>query len=204
MIDELLHPQSSDLFLGIDGGGTKTEFVLVTTDGRVQKRLLKSGSNPNDIGYQGTLEIVLNGITEIPVEFQSIKAVFVGISGITVGNYSDRLCNDIKMRYPQIDVEIKSDSFNLFALDDTDMAVISGTGSVAFARKGNDYYRIGDWGYLLDRAGSAYDIGRDALCAALIELNSKYRKIQPHFSSFFNNFSHRRFLYYLHLYMQVV
>lgn len=46
-----LRKQSDDLFLGIDGGGTKTEFVLVSSEGYVLKRLVKSGCNPNDIGY---------------------------------------------------------------------------------------------------------------------------------------------------------
>ena len=43
------------------------------------------------------------------------------------------------------------------------MVVISGTGSVVFTKSGEDYKRIGGWGYLFDSAGSAYDIGRDAI-----------------------------------------
>jgi len=53
------------------------------------------------------------------------------------------------------------------------MAVISGTGSVVFAKDGDSYKRLGGWGYLLDSAGSAYDIGRDALRVALREEDMK-------------------------------
>ena len=34
-------------------------------------------------------------------------------------------------------------------------------------RRGQEVFRIGGWGYLLDSAGSGYDIGRQALEAAL-------------------------------------
>jgi len=46
-------------------------------------------------------------------------------------------------------------------------AVISGTGSIAYARRGDTLFRAGGWGYLLDKGGSGYDFGRDALYWAL-------------------------------------
>lgn len=170
LVDDLLRPQSEDLFLGIDGGGTKTEFLLVSADGYVQKRLVKSGCNPNDIGYTKMVSLLLDGIGDVLKEFQSIKAVFCGIAGISTGDYAKRLHDELKKHYPQINIQVKNDSFNLFALDDeADMAVISGTGSVVFVKDKDSYKRIGGWGYLLDGAGSAYDIGRDALREALHE-----------------------------------
>ena len=53
------------------------------------------------------------------------------------------------------------------------MAVISGTGSVVFVKDGDEYRRIGGWGYLLDNAGSGYDIGREAIRTALYEEDMK-------------------------------
>lgn len=174
LVDDLLRPQNDDLFLGIDGGGTKTEFLLVSADGYVQKRLLKSGCNLNDIGYAKMISLLLDGIGEILKEFQSIKAIFCGIAGISTGDHAKRLHDELKKRYPQINIEVKNDSFNLFALDDeADMAVISGTGSVVFVKDGASYKRLGGWGYLLDGAGSAYDIGRDALREALRQEDMK-------------------------------
>ena len=174
LVDDLLRPQSEDLFLGIDGGGTKTEFLLVSADGYVQKRLVKSGCNPNDIGYTKMISLLLDGIGDVLKEFQSIKAVFCGIAGISTGDYAKRLHDDLKKRYPKINIQVKNDSFNLFALDDeADMALISGTGSVVFVKGENSYKRLGGWGYLLDGAGSAYDIGRDSLREALRQEDMK-------------------------------
>jgi len=87
-VDDLLSHRSDDLFLGIDGGGTKTEIVLVNAEGYVQKRLVKGGCNPNDIGYSKMVSMLFDSIGDILLEFQSINAVFCGIAGISVGNYS--------------------------------------------------------------------------------------------------------------------
>ena len=173
LVDRLLRLEQEDLFLGIDGGGTKTEFVAVSSDGRIQKRIVKGGSNPNDIGYTEMLSLLSEGIEEILSGFQSVKAIFCGIAGISTGDYGARLYSDLKKQNPHIELQIKNDCFNLFSIDDADMAVISGTGSVVFVKDGDGYKRLGGWGYLLDHSGSGYDIGRDALCRALHEEDMK-------------------------------
>ena len=120
------------------------------------------------------ISLLLDGIGGVLKEFQSIKAAFCGIEGISTGDYAKRLHDELKKHYPQINIQVKNDSFNLFALDDeADMAVISGTGSVVFVKDGSFFKRLGGWGYLLDGAGSAYDIGRDALREALRQEDMK-------------------------------
>jgi phenylacetic acid degradation operon negative regulatory protein len=48
------------------------------------------------------------------------------------------------------------------------IVVISGTGCIALGRNGSgEEHRCGGWGWLLDRRGSACDIGRDALSLSL-------------------------------------
>ncbi|MCP9840632.1 N-acetylglucosamine kinase [Synechococcus sp. J7-Johnson] len=48
------------------------------------------------------------------------------------------------------------------------IVVISGTGCIALGRNAQgDEHRCGGWGWLLDRSGSACDIGRDALSLSL-------------------------------------
>ena len=170
LVDELLRPDNEELFLGIDGGGTKTEFAVVSADGHILRRVVKEGCNPNDIGIENTSSLILDGIGDILSEFPSVRSVFCGIAGISAGGHSSHLTADLKKRFPHLLLEVKSDSANLFAMnDDAQMAVISGTGSVVFVKTEDTYKRIGGWGYLLDNAGSAYDIGRAALQAALRE-----------------------------------
>ena len=104
------------------------------------------------------------------LEYPGLKSVFCGIAGIATGDNAARLSSDLKKRYPQLKIEIKNDSFNLLATcDRADMAIISGTGSVVFVRKGEEFIRLGGWGYLLEEGGSGYYIGRDAIYSALMQ-----------------------------------
>ena len=170
LTDDLLRPNEEELLLGIDGGGTKTEFVLCSADGRVLKQFIKKGCNPNDVGFEDACATVCGGIHDTLVEFPSVRYVFCGISGITVGDYSTRMKERLEKQFPSLLFGIGSDSVNLFAMDEAaDMALISGTGSVVFVRRGEQMIRLGGWGYLFDSAGSAYDIGRDAVTDSLEE-----------------------------------
>ena len=170
LVDSLLAPSGENLYLGIDGGGTKTEFAVVSSTGYLLKRILKPGCNPNDIGFSGTEKLISDGINEILLEFPSVKSIFCGLSGISTGNYASKLQSSLESLYPKAIINVRGDIFNLFALNDNaDMAIISGTGSVLFAKTDGGYKRLGGWGHLFDLAGSAYDIGREAIRQALTE-----------------------------------
>ena len=170
LVDTLLSPVNEDLYLGVDGGGTKTEFVLTTASGKVLKRTLRGGCNPNDIGLDETEKIITSGINAVLTEFPSLKSIFCGISGISTGNYKEKLFSSLKKSYPQVKIKIQSDAFNLFGIyNKAEMALISGTGSVVFVKTGEEYKRLGGWGHLFDSLGSAYDIGRAAIISALSE-----------------------------------
>ena len=170
LVDDLFRHRGEDLYLGIDGGGTKTELAVVSASGHVLKRITKSGCNPNDIGYSKTLELIKDGISDILLEFPSLKAAFLGIAGSSSGDYAKRLEDDLNKCYTKTSFSVKSDAYNLFAMDEgADMALISGTGSVVFVKDGDGYKRLGGWGYLIDDAGSAFGIGKDAIRLALGE-----------------------------------
>ena len=174
LVDDLLRPASERLVLGIDGGGTKTEFVVATPSGNVLKRFTLGGSNPNDIGIKKTVSLISDGVRDALMEFPSVYSVFCGISGVSTGDYRRRLTEALTERYPTLIFNVNTDSANLFAMDDSaDMVIISGTGSVVFVKQDNKFIRVGGWGYLLDDGGSAYDIGCDALRVALLEEDSK-------------------------------
>ena len=160
------------LMIGIDGGGTKTEFVLFTESGKILHKFKLSQSNPNDIGIEHCCRVLAEGIDLLLEKSPAICGIFAGISGGSTGDNRAQLAAFFQKKYPQIHTKIDSDAINVLFSDadpTTDMALICGTGSVLFARDNGKNHRIGGWGYLFDGAGSAYDIGCSAVKAALSE-----------------------------------
>ncbi len=95
-------------YIGIDGGGTKTEFVLADENGNALTSLLKEGSNPNDKGIENSYNILLKGIQELlkgkEISPQNIF-IFAGISGAAVGNNAKILKTKLSKDYPNVEVE---------------------------------------------------------------------------------------------------
>lgn len=158
--------------IGIDGGGTKTEFVLVSEQGAVLQRIKRSRTNPNDIGIENCCAVLAEGIDMLLEVEPSVCSIFAGIAGCATGNNGDSVEAFLKNRYPAIEIGVDTDGVNVLScnVDSADcMALICGTGSVLFARENGIKHRVGGWGYLFDEAGSAYDIGRDAITAVLAQ-----------------------------------
>lgn len=170
MLDQ--KPLDEKFFIGIDGGGTKTEFILFMETGKVINKLRLSRSNPNDIGLDKSCELLANGIDMLLRKGQMVSGIFAGIAGCLTGDNGKKIEMFLRERYPQIEIAVDTDGVNVLScnMDAADcMALICGTGSVLLARENGFRYRIGGWGYLFDEAGSGYDIGRDAISAVLAQ-----------------------------------
>ncbi len=158
--------------IGIDGGGTKTEGVLLDGRGCLLARERDGATNPNDIGVDVACRR-LAGMAETLVERAGVApgdcCLFGGIAGAL--NHREDMKQRLSHLCPSLgSIDIGSDVVNLLSseLPEGDGAcIVCGTGSACFLRRGRELVRIGGWGYLLDSAGSGYDIGRQGLEAAL-------------------------------------
>lgn len=170
-IDSLMNnPSDIRYYLGIDGGGTKTEFVLADREGNIIKRTVLGGCNPNDIGFQGTFDVLREGIFnvcgEIPFRYIS---VFAGLAGGITGTNARRI-NEFLEQYHFGKAQNGSDAQNAVAislLGEDGITVIMGTGAIAFVQCGEELHRIGGFGYMFGDEGSGFCIGRDGIQAAL-------------------------------------
>ena len=170
--DDLLCPQRERLALGVDGGGTKTEFVLFTEQGYVLNRVFRSGCNPNTVGIEESIAILKSGIGELLLPGKTAVGIFVGTAGLSTGNYDERIRKALKRVYPNTKIACDTDIRNVIGSatrQNSCIAAICGTGSVVYANRHGKLTRLGGWGYLLDQGGSGYDIGRDALATALAQ-----------------------------------
>ena len=167
-IVELFRCDEAIYYLGIDGGGTKTEFALSDFDDKIVCRLFMDGCNPNTVGIEQTKRIIENGIIQVckDVPLSSV-VVYAGIAGCASGNYADEIKSMLeKMSFAACDVG--SDNNNIVAAGlggNEGITMILGTGICAYAVKKNETKRIAGWGYLFDNGGSAFHIGRDAINA---------------------------------------
>lgn len=155
--------------VGIDAGGTKTEFVLCDGVGVVYKRTLRGTGNPNDIGIDPCVDMLFDGIFELCGK-DAPDAIFAGISGAGSGDNAARIAEALRARYSGTTVEVSNDATNLLASGKSDgdsAALICGTGTALFVQRDGAEYRVGGWGYLFDIGGSSYDLGRDAIRATL-------------------------------------
>ena len=174
-IDRLLGQGESSherVMIAIDGGGTKTEFVLFNENGEILARQLREGSNPNSCGMDASLAALESGIDSLISRVPNVAAIYGGVAGCAATENRNAFMQFLKKNYPSMRIDIRSDILNVIYSSDCFercIAVIVGTGSVVYAKNGDSLTRFGGWGYRFDRSCSGYDFGRDAIAAALAE-----------------------------------
>ena len=171
-LDSLIYNQSPQInyLLGIDGGGTKTDFLLTDMSRREIARVQLGTSNPVDIGIEEVKKILEQGIHKVcsGINLREVS-VFAGLSGGTTGGNREAIY-EFLMSFNFGACANGSDMENVLEMvlgDSEGVAVIMGTGIISFAQSNGKRYRIGGWGYHIDKGGSGYNIASDAMYSAL-------------------------------------
>ncbi len=155
-------------YLGIDGGGTKTALILTDKDMNILRQEITEGCNPMDVGIENALRILKAGINKICSGIPKSQIfLFAGIAGGTSSDNRTVLA-DFFREFGFAAYHNDSDAANIIAAglkNGNGVAMIMGTGIVAFCQKDGVRKRTAGWGYLLNNGGSAYNIGRDGLSA---------------------------------------
>ena len=167
-VESLFFDNRMRYYLGIDGGGTKTALLLTDGEGNVIRREYADACNPMDIGLERAKDILRRAIGDIchTVPMSSVT-MFAGIAGAG----SDAAKQEMHRFFASFGFgrfENDSDNRNILeaGLGERDgISVIVGTGICAFAKCEGKLNRIGGWGYFVDRGGSGFNLGRDALDA---------------------------------------
>lgn len=165
-------------YVGVDGGGTKTEFIWVNEGGMVALNEFRGSSNPNDIGKDRMIADMVCAISQnIPADAESVD-ICMGLSGIGFAGCKDELIAALqkieRVRFVDVcsDVQIALDS----AYDGDGCIVIMGTGSVGYLRREGEHILVGGCGYMIDSSLSGYDLGREVLNAVLSEVDGRGEK----------------------------
>ena len=150
--------------LGIEGGGTKTSWVLLGLGGRTLAEGSERGSNLMLVGKEG-LKKVLSGVAKkLPVAPRGIGAGFAGARGKPEIAMARRVLQEVWPRAETVTVGQDTDSALAAAWGGEDgFLVIAGTGSNVIGRKGGKRHTVGGHGHLLGDAGSGYDLVQRAM-----------------------------------------
>jgi N-acetylglucosamine kinase-like BadF-type ATPase len=167
-------PHRPDLVIGVDGGGSHTlAMVAEASTGRVIGRGVGGPSNIQAVGVEcGLKELdaaIDRAFAAAGLPRSRAAAAFLGLAGIDRQEGLD-VIHGWAGRVALADrVTAANDATLLLAAGTPDgwgLAVIAGTGSIAFVRTpAGEIGRAGGWGYLLGDEGSAFQIVLQALRA---------------------------------------
>ena len=177
--DKLLYANNrASYYLAIDGGGSKTMFLLADQNQNVIKTLCLGASNPNDIGMDNAKAILQNGIKNIcsGLPVSKIK-MFAGLSGGTTGD-NQKILARFFSEFGFESFKNGSDIDNIIALgnDEKQIFIILGTGIICYAKNNGKLKRIAGWGQFFDAGGSGYNLGKDAIYADLQSIDGTGKK----------------------------
>src|SRR5437868_11300863 len=159
-------------YLRIDGGGSKTAFLLVDEYYNEICHVETGPSNYLSVGPDAAKEAIAQGISQLTERPGIVCAGFAGAGrpeGVTF--YKELLHSLI----PGVQVIIESDAFvaSIGSIGiDPGILLIAGTGSIVIGRdKDRNMFRVGGWGPYFGDEGSGFWIGREAVRAALRSLD---------------------------------
>jgi N-acetylmuramic acid 6-phosphate etherase len=168
---------ASNLYLGVDGGGSHTVALLASAADSGRWAVLGRGeagpSNRQAVGDErafGALgEAVAEAFATAGLPRGPVAAACLGLAG--AGRAEDRELVRAWARRADLarEVEVTTDAAILLAAGTPDgwgLALVAGTGSIAFGRAADGRSaRAGGWGYLLGDEGSGYALALAGLRA---------------------------------------
>ena len=168
---------SANLFLGIDGGGSRCRARLETADGRVLGRGL-SGPASMRFGFEtarhAIMAATLQALREADMPEDALKDVYAGIGLAGTGRPGAREALEA-WRHPFAGAWFEGDAYvaQLGAFGGKEGGiVIAGTGSIGVSYQ-DKTVRIGGYGFPVSDEGSGADIGLNALRHALRTLDDR-------------------------------
>lgn len=165
--------------LGFDGGGTKTDCVLMDASGTVLARAQGGPSNPLRVGF-GSATASLREAARQALEQASTTlghgttptAICAGLAGAGPAESAEKLRVLLQAEFPDSQIQICTDLDLALAAAGEGPAIVllAGTGSFAVGRNApGETARAGGYGSQIGDEGSAFDIGRRAVLAAMHE-----------------------------------
>ena len=166
--------------LGFDGGGTKTECVLMDESGAILARSRSGASNAVNVGANAAAAALAEAGKEAlgSVALCDVAYILAGISGAGEPAARAEIQANLKPVFPKATIVVTSDLILSLAAtgEIPSLVVIAGTGSAVLGRTSPfKLARAGGFGPIIGDAGSANDIGRKTVARCFQKFLNKER-----------------------------
>ncbi len=164
---------SHNLYLGVDGGGTKTHVVLSANKTDIISDGFSGASNPLRVGVETAVSNIVKAV-EAACDSANrsrgdIVSATLGLAGVRRADLRQRVRESFIKKLPVKQVEITTDAeIALYGvtLGKAGVVVISGTGSICYGKNNaGKTATAGGWGPIAGDEGSGISIARRALQA---------------------------------------
>jgi N-acetylglucosamine kinase-like BadF-type ATPase len=162
-----------NLYLGADGGGTKTHIVLTNEASEVIGEGFAGASNPLRVGVEVAVSNIITAIDNacdtINRSRDDIVSATLGLAGVRRADIRQVIIESFKKRLPVKKVQVVTDAeIALYGttLGKLGLVVIAGTGSICIGQDENGKKATaGGWGPLAGDEGGGAGIAKRALQA---------------------------------------
>jgi N-acetylglucosamine kinase-like BadF-type ATPase len=160
-------------FLGFDGGGTKTDCVLLDANRAIVGEGRGGPANPLRSGYELALaslrEAAAQALAAAKIRPADVTSVCAGLAGAARRSVVSRVMVFLSHEFPASVTQVVTDfevALEAAAGSGPGVVLIAGTGSVAYGRNAaGETARAGGYGPWIGDEGSAFEIGRRAVSA---------------------------------------
>ncbi|QXQ05287.1 N-acetylglucosamine kinase [Sphingosinicellaceae bacterium] len=161
------------IFLGVDGGGTKTEFVCIDQSGRTIARTVTGTTYHLQVGLDEAVARLAQGVaavcSQLSISPQDLDYSFFGLPAFgedaAIDPQLDAACGRIldHDRYRCDNDMVCGWAGSLGCADGINL--VAGTGSIGYGERDGRKARVGGWGEIFSDEGSAYWIAVQGLNA---------------------------------------
>ena len=152
------------MFIGFDGGGTKTAMVLIDRDGVVRSTYLAGGSSYLALGIDGLGRLIEEGVGQLlgaaAIRPADIQFAFFGLPCFGEDSSVANVLSELPGRCLPPGTYLCGNDMvcgwagSLLCTDG--ISVVAGTGSICYGERGGVSARSGGWGEIFSDEGSAY------------------------------------------------
>ncbi len=164
-------------FIGVDGGGTKTNSILSDLRGNIIRTSVRGTGNIAILDRGSVAKLIRNLISDLlqGEEIDKVRWItfaFAGAGRETEKEIAGEIIKGAGIRNFTIMTDAEILYYSIFN-DDPGILISAGTGSICLIKnEKKQFQQIGGRGYLLGDEGGGFDIGNKAIRAAINDLES--------------------------------